>query len=817
MNLPENPQRAGVPRSHADEVEALLRLDDPEQLLGEARQLRDRHFGDRVTYSRKVFLPLTRLCRDVCHYCTFATTPRNLSQPYLSIAEQLAICNSGAELGCVEALYTLGERPELRYRAAREALAELGHASTIEYLRASAEAVLTHTPLLPHLNPGTMNRDEIRLLRPVAVSMGIMLESASPRLCAPGMPHHGSPDKDPALRLATLRLLGEEEVPVTTGLLIGIGETRRERLESLLALRDLQREFGHLQEVIVQNFRAKPGTRMAAAPEPGSAELAWTIAMARRIFGGTLSIQAPPNLSPGELGRLVEAGIDDWGGVSPLTPDHVNPEAPWPHLEQLARETAAAGKTLVQRLPLYPPYVAQRGRWLDPGLHRAVLEHLADCAAWWGGPRRVERADGSGLARDCAWRAGDAATPVPALPAMTATPGTAGVRALLARLTPDRQPTAADVAQLFEVRGGACRYLLDAADAARREQCGEAVTFVVNRNINYTNVCGYACSFCAFSKGGGRRGAAYDIGGDELARRTREAWERGATEVCLQGGIHPDYSGKTYLDILDTVRAAAPDIHIHAFSPLEVAHGAGTLGISVDEFIAELMRHGLGSMPGTAAEILCDDLRRTLCPDKLSARGWLEVMGAAHRQALPTTATVMFGHIDGPASWARHLLAIRAQQRDSGGFTEFVPLPFVAAEAPLYRRGLARPGPTFREAMLMHAAARLVLRGHIDNIQASWVKLGVEGVATALGAGANDLGGTLMNESITRAAGARHGQEWPLVSMQAFVRGLGRQPRQRTSLYAAVPMQRTRCALDAPPLLVPVDDPAGARARSKLR
>lgn len=789
----------------------LVEFKNRSDLFEAACARRDAAYGNTITYSRKLFLPLTRLCRDVCHYCTFAITPGQLQRPYLTIDEQLQLCNEASAQGCVEALFTLGERPEARYRAAREALAAFGYESTLDYLRASAEAVLKQTNMLPHLNPGTMNRAEIRLLRPVAASMGLMLESVSSRLCEPGQPHYGSPDKDPALRLNTLRLLGEERVPVTSGILIGIGETRLERVESLLALRDLHARYGHLQEVIIQNFRAKANTRMAQAPEPDLEDLCWTIAVARLLLPESVSIQAPPNLSPGVLPHLVNAGINDWGGVSPVTPDHVNPEAPWPHLTQLAEETARAGKVLAQRLPVYPPYVQSekaRIRWLGAALQTPVLKHM----------------DASALARDCTWRSGQGGVipPVASNPYAGARVKTQIDGALLRtiqRLRDGATPCVDEIANLFEARGDDYRYLLDAANEARARRCGDTVSFVVNRNINYTNVCTYACTFCAFSKGSSRdkegRERPYDISGSELARRVTEARERGATEVCLQGGIHPAYTGQTYLDIVDTVKKAAPDMHVHAFSPLEVSQGAHTLGISIDEFLTELIGRGLGSMPGTAAEILQDDMRQILCPDKLTTAQWLDVVDRAHRLGLPTTATIMFGHVETPRHWAEHLLALRRQQEASGGFTEFVPLPFVAAEAPLYRRGRSRLGPTFREALLMHAVARLVFDGAIDNIQASWVKLGPEGVAATLTAGVNDVGGTLMNESITRAAGARHGQEWPPADMIAFLEAQGRPAKQRTTLYQDVPQSARHLAASAQPLRLTSSEPAAALARSK--
>ena len=786
---------------------ALADVGDLRSLLATAASLRDRGHGNVVTYSRKVFIPLTHLCRDVCHYCTFARTPKKIAQPYMPVDEVLELCRKGARMGCQEALFTLGEKPELRYGAARRALDSMGYATTLDYVRAVAERVLTETGLLPHINAGCMTAGEIAGLRRVSASMGIMLESASPRLGEKGMPHYGSPDKLPARRLDTLELAGRAAVPFTSGILIGIGETRRERIESLLALRAVHRRHGHLQEVIIQNFRAKPGTLMSAAPEPGLEELLWTIAVARLVFGAAMNIQAPPNLSPGALSRLIAAGINDWGGVSPLTPDYVNPEAPWPHLDRLAVETAAAGKFLEQRLTLYPEYVLDAGRWLDEGVRTAVLR----------------QSDASGFARRDDWVPG-AGQEVPAIEAalLAVTPRTeqvsADVRDLVARCEATGSLDEADVARLFTVRGADFSYVVSRADRLRQATCGDAVSYVVNRNINYTNVCYFKCQFCAFSKGKmseNLRGRPYDITGEDIAGRCIEAWERGATEVCMQGGIHPDYTGETYLDIVRTVRRAAPGLHIHAFSPLEVFQGAATLGLAVKTYLRQLHLAGLDTLPGTAAEILHDDVRAILCPDKLTSAQWLEVVEAAHEEGLPTTATIMYGHIEGPEHWARHLLHIRALQQRTGGFTEFVPLPFVPMEAPLYLKGRSRRGPTFREAILMHAVARLVFHGLIDNIQASWVKMGREGVAACLRAGANDLGGSLMNESITRAAGSGHGQEWAPGQVEERIRASGRRPRMRTTLYADAPAERREAALAAAPLVEVYNAPAAKRQRSK--
>ena len=769
--------RAGAPPGEAAAFE--LEHASLEQLLPAAEALTLAGHGRVVTYSRKVFIPLTQLCRDVCHYCTFAQAPRALPQPYLSVEQVLDIARAGAAAGCKEALFTLGDKPELRYPAARRALAALGCDSTLAYLAHCAREVYVHTGLLPHLNPGVMRPADLARLRPVAVSMGLMLESSSERLCARGAPHFGSPDKRPQARLATLAAAGELTVPCTTGLLIGIGESRRERIESLLALRALHAAHGHLQELIIQNFRAKPGTRMAHAPEPPLAEQLWTLAVARLMFGAAMSIQAPPNLQPGGLAELIRAGANDWGGVSPVTPDHVNPEAPWPHLEALARDTRAAGRELAERLALTPAYVRRAERWVDAGLSGAVLK----------------RADAQGRARADDWYAG-AGSAVP--PGITRLLGArrhrghmpSALARLLRQARRGAQLGAHEVAGLFACEGGEFAAVLRAADELRASTAGDEVTFVVNRNINYTNICLYHCGFCAFSKGRSARslrGPAYRLDLAEIARRTREARAAGATEVCLQGGIHPDYTGQTYLDIVAAVKEAVPDMHVHAFSPLEITHGAQTLGLSLRSFLTDLRATGLSTLPGTAAEILDDDVRRIICPDKLTTHEWLTVMRQAHAVGLRSTATIMFGHVEEPLHWARHLLAIRALQRETGGFTEFVPLPFVHMEAPLARRGRTRAGPTLREALLMHAVARLVLHPYVTNIQASWVKMGPEAAALCLKAGANDLGGTLMNESITRAAGGVNGQEFDAARIVALAAGIGRRAQQRTTLYRRLP------------------------------
>ena len=626
-----------------------------------------------------------------------------------------------------------------------------------------------------------------------------MLESAASRLCEKGGPHHGSPDKRPAARIETIRLAGTLGIPFTSGILIGIGETRHERIDSLLALRDLNDRYGHLQEIIIQNFRAKPDTRMADAPEPGLEELQWTVAVARIVFGPHMNIQAPPNLSPTGLGRLVAAGINDLGGISPVTQDYVNPEAPWPQLAALARETSRAGKTLTERLAIYPAHASETGRWVDAALQSRVLDAT----------------DSQGFARVEHWAAGSTRPP-PKKSAAAAGRVPRELRHVLDRAEAGETLGETEIVRLFDARGREFEAVCAAADKLRRSVSGGSVSYVVNRNINYTNVCYFRCQFCAFSKGKlseDLRGRPYNVTVDEIARRAREAWSRGAIEVCMQGGIHPDYTGQTYLDICQAVKSAVPEVHVHAFSPLEVWQGAHTLGIAVPEFLGRLRDAGLGTLPGTAAEILDDEVRAIICPDKVTTAQWLEVMEAAHDIGFQTTATIMFGHVEAPRHWARHLLRVRGLQARSGGFTEFVPLPFVHMEAPLYLRGRARRGPTFRESVLMHAVARLVLHPHITNIQTSWVKMGPEGAVACLGAGANDLGGTLMNESITRSAGAAHGQEMPPVRMEALIRGADRVPVQRTTTYGRAAEGRVRASFDPPPLAPVVNPPARSYER----
>jgi FO synthase len=777
---------ADDPGHNLARAEALALVDcDLNALMRAAARRRDAAHGTIVSYSRKVFIPLTKLCRDVCHYCTFAQPPRRNERAYLSIDEVLAIARAGRAAGCKEALFTLGDKPELRYRSAAEELARLGHATTISYLAAAARAVLAETGLLPHLNPGDLTSSDLADLRAVSVSQGLMLESASERLCARGGAHYGSPDKHPVARLASIRTAGEQRVAFTSGILIGIGETREERIDSLIALRASNDVYGHIQEIIIQNFRPKAGTRMANAPAPSLDELLWTIALARLLFAPSMNIQAPPNLTPGALRHLVDAGINDWGGVSPVTPDHVNPEAPWPHLDALKRATNAAGKELVERLAIYPAFARQPDKWVDPALQTRLLQCI----------------DGDGWPRSDEWSPGTVAQ-VPACPPLSASSQRTGpdLRKIIIKAAAGSALSEAEIVRLFRARGDEFALVCNAADELRAKVNGDVISYVVTRNINYTNICYFKCQFCAFSKGKmseNLRGRPYDLSLDEVARRAGEAWLRGATEVCMQGGIHPSYTGARYIDICKAVKDAAPDIHVHAFSPLELHQGAATLGIHIETFLQRLKAAGLGTLPGTAAEILDDEVRAVLCPDKIRTEQWLNVMRTAHRAGLKSTTTIMFGHMDHYEHWARHLLRIRALQAETGGFTEFVPLPFVHMEAPIYRKGRARRGPTFREAVLMHAVARLALHPLITNIQTSWVKMGPEGVKACLRAGANDLGGTLMDESITRAAGASHGQEMTPVEMEDIIRSLGRRPRQRTTLYGAAAKSRREASFAA--------------------
>ncbi|MGH2748093.1 MAG: 5-amino-6-(D-ribitylamino)uracil--L-tyrosine 4-hydroxyphenyl transferase CofH [Actinomycetota bacterium] len=781
-----------------DEARELARLTPraPELVVTAAGTLRDATTGPAVSFSKKVFIPLTKLCRDSCGYCTFAHPPRPGERAFLTIDEVLEIARAGDAAGCKEALFTLGDKPERKWPEARAELSGLGHSTTIEYLVEASRAVLNETGLLPHVNPGVMSRTEIGALREVSVSQGMMLETLSERLLQRGMAHFGAPDKRPAVRLATLEAAGEAKVPFTTGILIGIGETFDERIDALLAIRASHERHGHVQEVIVQNFRAKPDTLMASHPEPSTHDMRTTIALARLILPPDIAVQAPPNLTPDEYGTYLDAGLSDWGGVSPVTPDHVNPERPWPHLDELRRTTEGRGFLLLERLAVYPAYCSTPARlqeWIAKPLRAKVLDaadaegyRRADDGGWYSGADVPPPPSGYiavDQARAGAWRvAGRVVRP--------------SVSHALDKAESEAELSVEELALLYTARGAEAERLYAVADELRAKTVGDEVTFVVNRNINYTNMCYFKCGFCAFSKGPkslNLRGEPYLHSPEEVARRAREAWDLGATEVCMQGGIHHSFTGDNYVEYLKAVKAEVPDIHVHAFTALEVFQGAQTSGVSVIDFLSELKDAGLKTLPGTAAEILDDDIRAIICPDKITTEEWCDVHRVAHTLGLRSNATIMFGTVDGPINWARHLDVVRRLHDDitadgrHEGLFEFVPLPFVHMAAPIYLQGKARRGPTFEETLKMHAVARIGLHGRIPNIQVSWVKVGTEGAKLALQAGANDLGGTLMDENISRAAGASHGQELTADQMTGLIRSIGRIPRRRTTLYETVP------------------------------
>lgn len=852
--LPPTPQQlrralARAERGAAlDQAEATTLLaargEDLARLTTVASRVRDRGLEDAgrpgvVTYSPKVFIPLTRLCRDKCHYCTFVETPGQAARegraPYLSPDEVLEIAAQGAALGCTEALFTLGDRPEDRWPEAQDWLDEQGYDSTLAYVRAMSIRVLEETGLLPHLNPGVMSWEEMNRLKPVAPSMGMMLETTSRRLFEEkGRAHYGSPDKDPAVRLRVLEDAGRLSVPFTTGLLVGIGESLEERAESIFALRRVARQYGNIQEVIIQNFRAKPDTAMRHTDDLGLDEYVAAIAVSRIVLGPKVRLQAPPNLvdsseGSAECAALLGAGVDDWGGVSPLTPDHVNPERPWPSLERLRAITSAAGFDLRARLTAHPEYVLAGEAWIDPRVsgHVAALagqDGLVSDEITHGTRRPVGMAwqepdggfasvGGSGRtdlhhAVDTEGRSDDRRSDFENVygdwdelrdqaeqTADRAAGGgpegrtvSAGGREALAAAERDPGNLSDDHAlTLMTAEGNLLTQVLQLADDLRKEVVGDDVTYVVNRNINFTNVCYVGCRFCAFAQ---RRtdADAYSLSLEQVADRAEEAWKLGASEVCMQGGIDPELPGTAYFDLATAVKQRVPDMHVHAFSPMEIVNGSSRTGLSFEDFLIKARESGLDTIPGTAAEILDDDVRWVLTKGKLPTSTWIEIVSTAHRVGIRSSSTMMYGHVDNPRHWVQHLRVLsRIQEKniEDGvpGFTEFVPLPFVHHSAPIYLAGVARPGPTLRDNLAVHAMARIMLHGRIDNIQTSWVKLGIDGTRAMLNAGANDLGGTLMEETISRMAGSEHGSAKTVEELHEIGTGIGRPVVERTTTY----------------------------------
>ncbi|MDQ1010172.1 FO synthase [Streptomyces sp. V4I23] len=803
---------------------------DLEELAASAGRVRDAGLeaagrSGVITYSKSVFVPLTRLCRDKCHYCTFATVPGKLRRAghgmFMSPDEVLEIARRGAELGCKEALITLGDKPEDRWPEAREWLDAHGYDDTIAYVRAMSIRILEETGLLPHLNPGVMSWTDFQRLKPVAPSMGMMLETTATRLWSePGGPHHGSPDKEPAVRLRVLEDAGRSNVPFTSGLLIGIGETYEERAESLFALRRVSRAYHGIQELILQNFRAKPDTAMRGMPDAELDELVATVAVARHIMGPSACLQAPPNLVDAEYARLIRAGIDDWGGVSPLTPDHVNPERPWPQIDELAQKSAGEGFELRERLCVYPEFVQRGEPWLDPRLFPHV-QALADprtglaredaipAGLPWQEPDEGFTATGrTDLHRtiDSEGRTHDRrddfdhvygdwdALREAAAPGMAPQRVDTDVRRALSRAADDPTKLTDDEAlALLHADGPALDALTRIADELRRDVVGDEVTYIVTRNINFTNVCYTGCRFCAFAQ---RRtdADAYTLSLSQVADRAAQAWDVGAVEVCMQGGIHPDLPGTAYFDIARAVKERVPGIHVHAFSPMEVVNGASRTGMSIREWLTAAKEAGLDSLPGTAAEILDDEVRWVLTKGKLPAATWIEVVRTAHELGIRSSSTMMYGHVDQPRHWLGHLRTLARIQQETGGFTEFVTLPFIHTNAPVYLAGIARPGPTDRDNRAVTAMARLLLHPHITNIQTSWVKLGTEGAAEMLRSGANDLGGTLMEETISRMAGSGYGSYRSVRDLTAIAEAAGRPAKPRTTLYGEVPQERQEAA-----------------------
>ncbi|MEC7810199.1 MAG: 5-amino-6-(D-ribitylamino)uracil--L-tyrosine 4-hydroxyphenyl transferase CofH [Actinomycetota bacterium] len=769
-----------------DEIENL----PLEDLFALASSIRTESFRNTVTYSPKVFIPLTKLCQDRCGYCTFAEPPARLESPFMEPEEVLEVAQNGLQAGCNEALFTLGERPELRYPYAKEWLAKRGYDSTVEYLVEMSRLVLEETGLLPHSNAGALYHDELLALRDVSASQGMMLESVDPNLNC----HRNSPDKTPDRRISTLKKAGELRIPFTTGILVGIGENRESRIESLKLIAEIQKEFGHIQEVIIQNFLPKLGTAMHKHEPCPENDFLEAIALARIILPKEVHIQAPPNLSD-DLNKLLKVGIDDWGGVSPVTKDYVNPERPWPDLEKLRQITENEGFELASRLTIYPEFASNLKEWVSPELFFPVME-LSDSSGYarsdplnkLQNSNEIKLDDSEESSPiDSVWFSGSPGY-LPLLIHSSKKPK-GELKNAIAAVEAGEEADAEMLELFLSARGSEISAVAELADQLRKIAVGDKITWVANRNINYTNVCTFKCRFCGFSKGPlslNLRGTPYLLEMDEIAARVAEAARAGATEVCLQGGIHPDFDGNYYIEVTKAVRDAVPDIHVHGFTALEVFEGARRLSEPLDSYLKRLMEAGLASLPGTAAEILDDEIRQDLCPDKINTEEWLEVHRTAHQVGLRSNVTMMFGSIEHPRHWVKHLLLCRDLQKETAGFTEFVGLPFVHMASPIYLQKKSRRGPTFRETLLLHAVARIAYHGLIPNIQASWVKIGFEGVSQLLQAGVNDLGGTLIDENISRAAGAQHGQMVNKSDFETLVKPLGRQLVQRNTLYGTV-------------------------------
>lgn len=764
-------------RLDVGDAEALLGAagDRFERLLALAGSVRDAGLAASgrpgvITYSRKVFVPLTTLCRDRCHYCVFVDTPGQLLKKhkpaFMSPEQVLAVVRQGQAMGCKEVLLTLGDRPEDRWPEARAWLDEHGFGSTIEYVAHIARLVTAETGLLAHANPGVMSEDELRMLRPAAPSMGMMLETTSRRLFEePGQVHFGSPDKDPAVRLEVIDAAGRERVPFTTGILVGIGETEHDRAASLVAIRDAHERHqvagqGHVQEVIVQNFRAKPRTAMQGAPDADLLEYVAAVAVARLVMGPRMRIQVPPNLSDaGEFGLLVRAGADDWGGVSPLTADHVNPERPWPHLDDLARMTAELGFALRERLTAQPEFVLDAETWIDPALRPAVAA-LADAGTGLAAAPAVAPFRPSRLPVQEAEERRASTAPGP------------GVRRLAEAAAADPLTLDdADWVRLLGATGDDLDVLAATADDVRRYTVGEAVTLVVNRNLTSTGL-------RAAPTG---EAAAFTL--DDVGAIAADAWDLGATELCVQGRLDADAEPTGYLDIARAAKAAAPGLHLHAYRPQDVWDLADRTGLGLDGSLSAMREAGVDTVPGTGVKVLSERVRGLVAPTDLEIDRWVEGITTAHRAGFRSTSVIFYGHVETAAERIAHLRRLRAIQDETGGFSEFVPIPLPgpAGGVPLV------PGrAALDEHRAMVAVSRLLLSGSIPHVQIPWTRVGRAASAVLLQSGGDDLGGALLDGRVKPEAGIEHGLELPVTDAAALVARLFRPFRLRTTTYGQV-------------------------------